>query len=107
MAAIAPEFARDGQSIAARISTMVVGLVSSYTGRGPTRACTLIDEDLICVVLRDTLSKGERSLVAGDRAQLVLEMRKAHQRTMRFVVEPIAHVDSPTRDRRDPPPAAR
>ncbi|MGO9972220.1 MAG: Na-translocating system protein MpsC family protein [Solirubrobacteraceae bacterium] len=73
----------DGQSTAARISNLVVGLVSSYTGRGPTRSWTSIDDDLVCVVLRDTLTKGERSLVADDRSQLVLEMRKAYQHTMR------------------------
>jgi uncharacterized protein YbcI len=83
MAGITPEAPGNGQSMAARISTMVVGNVSSYTGRGPTRAWTSIDEELICVVLRDTLTKGERSLVADDRAQLVLDMRKAYQSTMR------------------------
>jgi len=57
--------------------------MSSYTGRGPTRAWTSIDEDLICVVLRDTLTKGERSLLADGRTELVLTMRKAYQTTMR------------------------
>jgi len=75
--------AAEGQSINARLSNMVVGLMSSYTGRGPTRAWTSIDEDLICVVLRDTLTKGERSLLADGRTELVLTMRKAYQTTMR------------------------
>lgn len=75
--------AHGGQSITARISNMVVGLMSAYTGRGPTRAWTSIDEDLITVVLRDTLTRGELSLVADDRGQLVLDMRKAYQTTMR------------------------
>lgn len=73
----------EGQSVNARLSNMVVGLMSSYTGRGPTRAWTSIDEDLICVVLRDTLTKGERSLLADGRTDLVLAMRKAYQTTMR------------------------
>jgi hypothetical protein len=47
------------------------------------RAWTSINEDLISVVLRDTLSKGERSLVGDNRGELVLEMRKAYQFTMR------------------------
>ncbi len=42
-----------------------------------------MDEALISVVLRDTLTKGERSLVADGRSQLVLDMRKAYQITMR------------------------
>jgi len=72
-----------GPSPAARISNHVVQMMSTYTGRGPTKAWTSIDGDLICVVLRDTLSKGERSLVADGRAELVLDMRKAYQQTMR------------------------
>jgi uncharacterized protein YbcI len=34
-------------------------------------------------VLRDTLTKGERRLVADGRAQLVLDVRKAYQFTMK------------------------
>ena len=74
--------APSGQSVAARISNLVVGVMSSYTGRGPTRARTSMDDDLITVVLRDTLTKGERSLVADGRSKLVLDMRKAYQTTM-------------------------
>jgi uncharacterized protein YbcI len=70
-------------STAARISNAVVQLVHSYTGRGPTKAWTSIDGDLVSVVLRDTLTKGERSLVADGRAELVMDMRKAYQYTMR------------------------
>jgi uncharacterized protein YbcI len=53
-----------------------------YTGRGPTRARTYIDEDLISVVLQDTLTMGERSLVRDGEVELVLASRKAFQRTM-------------------------
>ena len=76
------QVAPTGQSVAARISNLVVGVMSSYTGRGPTRARTSMDDDLITVVLRDTLTKGERSLVADGRSKLVLDMRKAYQTTM-------------------------
>jgi uncharacterized protein YbcI len=72
-----------GLSTAASISNRVVQLMSAYTGRGPTKAWTSIDQDLISVVLRETLTKGERSLVADGRTQLVLSMRKAYQDTMR------------------------
>lgn len=72
-----------GLSAAARISNMVVQVLHSYTGRGPTKAWTSIDRDLISVVLRDTLNKGEQTLVADGRSQLVLETRKAYQLSMR------------------------
>lgn len=71
------------QSPAARISSMVVRLLHSYTGRGPTKAWTSIAPDLVTVVLRDSLTKGEQSLVADGKGQLVLEMRHAYQQTMR------------------------
>ncbi|MGI8712483.1 MAG: Na-translocating system protein MpsC family protein [Solirubrobacteraceae bacterium] len=71
------------QSVSAKISNLVVGMLHSYTGRGPTKAWTSIDDDLVSVVLRDTLSKGEQSLVSDSQAQLVLQMRHAYQQTMR------------------------
>ena len=77
-----PEAPRE-QSLAARISSHTVQTVSAYTGRGPTKSWTSLDGDLVTVVLRDTLTKGERSLVTDGRAQLVLDMRKAYQQTMR------------------------
>ncbi len=41
-------------SVAARISTLVVQLLNTYTGRGPTKAWTSINEDLVTVMLRDS-----------------------------------------------------
>ena len=81
MASTQPGASLNG-SKAAAISNMVVRLMSEYTGRGPTRARTHIHDDLVTVVLQDTLTKGERSLVGDDLAELVLTMRKAFQSTM-------------------------
>ena len=41
-----------------------------------------MDTDPIVVVLHDTLTRGERSLVSDGRAHLVRDMRKAYQDTM-------------------------
>lgn len=68
--------------MAAAISNATVRLLSEYTGRGPTRARTYINETLISVVLQDTLTRGERSLVNNGETDLVLANRKAYQRTM-------------------------
>lgn len=83
MAATSPEPALTASSRAARISNLVVRTFAEYTGRGPTKAWTSLDGDLVTVVLQDTLTKGERSLVADGRSQLVLDMRRAFQDTMR------------------------
>jgi uncharacterized protein YbcI len=68
---------------AAAISALVVKLMSEYTGRGPTKARTYIDRDVITVLLRDTLTKGERSLVRDGKAELVTNTRSAFQQTMK------------------------
>jgi uncharacterized protein YbcI len=68
--------------MAADISKLVVRMVSAYTGRGPTQARTSIDRDLISVVLRDSLTHGEQSLVSDGRAELVRDTRRAFQSTM-------------------------
>ena len=72
-----------GGSRAAAISNHVVRTMSEYTGRGPTKARTYINDELVTVLLQDTLTKGERSLVSDDLDELVLSMRKAFQSTMR------------------------
>jgi uncharacterized protein YbcI len=61
---------------------MTVRLLNEYTGRGPTRARTYINENLITIVLQDTLTKGERSLVRNGATALVLANRKEYQNTM-------------------------
>lgn len=73
-------------SIATAISNAVVRLLSEYAGRGPTKARTNIDQDLITVVLQDTLTKGERSLLRDGELALVLANRKALQNTMGAVM---------------------
>lgn len=70
-------------SVSNAISNMVVRLFSEYTGRGPTRARTYIQEDLITVVLRDTLTKGELKLVEGGKIEHVRTTRRLFQDAMR------------------------
>jgi uncharacterized protein YbcI len=65
------------------ISTSAVRLLHEYTGRGPTKAKTRINEDVVTVVLADTLSKGERKLVENGHADRVLQLRHDYQLVMR------------------------
>ncbi|HEV2059562.1 MAG TPA: Na-translocating system protein MpsC family protein, partial [Solirubrobacteraceae bacterium] len=69
-------------SKAAAISNHVVRTMSEYIGRGPTRARTYINEDAVTVVLQDSLTKGEHSLVGDHLEGLVLTMREAFHGTM-------------------------
>jgi uncharacterized protein YbcI len=72
-----------GGPLASAISNRVVRVMSDYTGRGPTMARTYLHDDLISVLVRDTLTKGERSLVADGKAGVVLGMRREFQNAMR------------------------
>src|ERR1700680_2587095 len=71
----------DGQ-LATAISTMVVRVLRKHTGRGPTKSRTSLSDDLIWVVVEDTLTHAERTLVANGRAELVLRVRQAFQDIM-------------------------
>ncbi len=82
MAGTQSEASRSG-SKAAAISNHIVRTMSEYTGRGPTKARTYLDDDVVTCVLQDTLTKGERSLVGDELDGLVLTTRRAFQGTMR------------------------
>jgi uncharacterized protein YbcI len=69
--------------ISLAISNLIVGMLREYTGRGPTKARTTIRDNVVVVVLEQTLTKGERSLVAGGRSDKVLEIRHEFQNAMR------------------------
>jgi uncharacterized protein YbcI len=74
---------QDTRTPSAMISTSAVQLLHEYTGRGPTKAKTLINEDLVTVVLADTLTKGEQKLVDNGRPDRVIELRHDFQMVMR------------------------
>jgi uncharacterized protein YbcI len=77
---------RDGPSgngrIAAAISRAVVQLFSEHTGRGPTKARTTVDGELVVVLLRDSMTQGERTLVQRGKEAEVLQLRRAFQDAM-------------------------
>jgi uncharacterized protein YbcI len=67
----------------AAISNAIVGMLRDYTGRGPTRARTTIRDNVVLVMLEQTLTKGEQSLVVKGRAEKVMEIRHEFQEAMR------------------------
>jgi len=77
-------FSRDDHGqMAAAISTAVVHVFSEHTGRGPTKARTTIDGTTVVVVLHDSMTKAERSLVEAGKHAEVLQLRRSFQDTMR------------------------
>jgi uncharacterized protein YbcI len=67
----------------AEISNGVVGIVREYTGRGPTRARTTITDDLVVVLMGETLLKAEKSLIATGDEDTVMTTRRKFQSAMR------------------------
>jgi len=72
-----------GGQLSAAISNSVVRVVAEYTGRGPTKARTVMGADSVFVVLQDTMTKGERTLVESGERDAVLDLRRRWQRAMR------------------------
>jgi uncharacterized protein YbcI len=65
------------------ITNAVVRSHRRYVGRGPTRAQTFYNDNVVVVVLQDVLTAGERSLVADGRHEMVDQLRSELQQTMR------------------------
>jgi uncharacterized protein YbcI len=76
-----------GGELNAAISNALVRIQREYLGRGPTRARTSIRDDAVVVLLEDTLTKAERSLVDDGKEDEVLITRGSLQRTMREDME--------------------
>jgi uncharacterized protein YbcI len=65
------------------ISDAIVRVTADFIGRGPTRAKTYINGEIVFCVMQDTLTKGERSLVTDGDGESVRGMRRRFQDAMR------------------------
>jgi len=72
-----------GNGPTATIATAAVQILHEYTGRGPTKAKTVVNENLVTIVLADTLTKGERTLVDAGHSDRVIKLRHDYQLIMR------------------------
>jgi uncharacterized protein YbcI len=72
-----------GGTLHMAISNAVVRLLREYTGRGPTKSRTTIRDNVVLVMLEQTLTKGEESLVSKGRVDKVIEIRHEFQEAMR------------------------
>jgi uncharacterized protein YbcI len=73
----------ESQSPSAKIATATVRLLHEYTGRGPTHAKTIINQSMVTILLADTLTTGERTLVEHGHTDRVLQVRHDYQTAMR------------------------
>ena len=87
---IMPTSSHDGPAVgdgrgqlSASISRAVVRLFSEHTGRGPTKARTTIDANLVVVLLHDSMTHAEQTLAQAGKEVEVLQIRRTFQETMR------------------------
>ncbi|MEA2158483.1 MAG: hypothetical protein QOD66_863 [Solirubrobacteraceae bacterium] len=65
------------------ISDGLVGLLKEFYGRGPTRAKSYYEDDLVVCVLRGGFSRVEETLLEGGRGDAVIQQRMQFQDLMR------------------------
>jgi uncharacterized protein YbcI len=65
------------------ISDGIVALLKEYYGRGPTRAKSYYEDDLVVCLLRGGFTRVEQTLLAGGRGTSVIQQRMDFQEVMR------------------------
>jgi uncharacterized protein YbcI len=65
------------------ISDGMVALLKEFYGRGPTRAKSYYQDDLVVCVLRGGFSRVEQTLLSGGRGSAVIQQRMEFQELMR------------------------
>ena len=74
---------RPGDTPASQISRGMVRITRDTAGRGPESARTTIGRDHVLVMLRQTLTEGERVLLENQIEEPVKALRHAFQEVMR------------------------
>lgn len=69
----------EGGELLAAVSDAIVRIHKEHYGKGPTKARTLLAEDMVVTRLDDVFTKAERTLVAAGRDEEVRAMRLAFQ----------------------------
>ena len=66
----------------AKISKEIVRLQSEYYGKGPTKAKTYIVDDLVVVVLEESFTRAEKTLVERGEREAIQQIRRRFQQQM-------------------------
>ena len=72
-----------GGELLGAISNMVVGVYADCLGKGPTRARSVVDHDVVLCLLENTLTKPERLLLLSEQSSALLTTRTLLQNAMR------------------------
>jgi uncharacterized protein YbcI len=67
----------------------MVALLKEFYGRGPTRAKSYYQDDLVVCLLRGGFSRVEQTLLEGGRGQTVIQQRMEFQDLMRARFESV------------------
>ena len=71
-----------GGELNAALASAVVGIYRTHLGRGPSSACTLHNDDVVTVVMRQVMTNAERALAISGSGPDVSNMRRLFQDTM-------------------------
>jgi uncharacterized protein YbcI len=86
-----PDHQKSDGEVRAQIATAIVRLHSEYYGKGPTRAKTYVEDDMVAVVLEETFTKAEHTLIERGETESIKQIRRRFQQAMaeefRSVVE--------------------
>src|SRR3954468_1830803 len=66
----------------AAISKEIVRLQAEYYGKGPTKAKTYIDDDLVVVVLEESFTRAEKTLAERGEGDAIQHIRRRFQQQM-------------------------
>lgn len=61
------------------LTRSMIGLFKEYVGRGPTHGQSYVDDDLLVVVLRDSMIAAEKTLAEEGEEELVEGIRRVFQ----------------------------
>ena len=65
-----------------RIGSEIVRLQSEYYGRGPSKAKTHVEGDVVVVVLEESFTRAEKTLISRGEAEGIQDIRRRFQRAM-------------------------
>ena len=73
------EVREDRGAMASEISRAIVGIHAKHYGRGPTKAKTIVTEDVVVCSLEDIYTQVEKTLIRAGRFEDVRNLRLAFQ----------------------------